>query len=113
MSASSRKVIIAALLGNSAIAVTKFVAAASTGSSAMFSEGIHSLVDTGNQVLLLWGLRQAKKPPAPLIRTYMQELRTVVKKYTGQRFKDATEFRKWLEKNAKSLGLDPKKLTKK
>ncbi|MEE9254649.1 MAG: cation diffusion facilitator family transporter, partial [Pseudomonadales bacterium] len=65
MSASSRKVIFAALLGNSAIAVTKFVAAAFTGSSAMFSEGIHSVVDTGNQVLLLWGLRQAKKPPDP------------------------------------------------
>ena len=63
MSASSRKVIFAALIGNSAIAVTKFVAAAVTGSSAMFSEGIHSVVDTGNQVLLLWGLRQAKKPP--------------------------------------------------
>lgn len=63
MSASSRKVIFAALLGNLAIAVTKFVAAAFTGSSAMFSEGIHSVVDTGNQMLLLWGMRQAKKPP--------------------------------------------------
>lgn len=63
MSTGSRKVIIAALLGNSAVAVTKFIAAAHTGSSAMFSEGIHSVVDTGNQVLLLWGLRQAQKPP--------------------------------------------------
>jgi cation diffusion facilitator family transporter len=63
MSAGSRKVIIAALLGNSAVAVTKFIAAAHTGSSAMFSEGVHSVVDTGNQVLLLWGLRQAQKPP--------------------------------------------------
>jgi len=61
--ASSRKfVIIAALLGNSLIAITKFIAASITSSSAMFSEGIHSLVDTGNQVLLLYGLKQAKKP---------------------------------------------------
>jgi cation diffusion facilitator family transporter len=62
MAGSSKKVIFAALVGNAAISVTKFVASAITGSSAMFSEGIHSLVDTGNQVLLLFGLRQAKKP---------------------------------------------------
>ena len=62
MAGSSKKVIFAALIGNAAIAVTKFVASAITGSSAMFSEGIHSVVDTGNQVLLLFGLRQAKKP---------------------------------------------------
>lgn len=59
----SKKVIIAALIGNSMIAVTKFVAASMTGSSAMLSEGIHSLVDTGNQFLLLHGMKQAKKPP--------------------------------------------------
>jgi cation diffusion facilitator family transporter len=63
MAGSSKKVIYAALVGNSLIAITKFVAAAITGSSAMLSEGIHSLVDTGNQILLLFGLRQAKKPP--------------------------------------------------
>jgi cation diffusion facilitator family transporter len=63
MSASSKKVIYAALAGNSLIAVTKFAAAAITGSSAMFSEGIHSMVDTGNQVLLLHGMRKARKPP--------------------------------------------------
>ncbi len=62
MAGSSKKVIFAALIGNAAIAVTKFVASAITSSSAMFSEGIHSLVDTGNQILLLFGLRQAKKP---------------------------------------------------
>ena len=63
MSASaSTKVIIAALVGNSAISITKFFAAFTTGSSAMLSEGIHSLVDTGNQVLLLHGMKQAKKP---------------------------------------------------
>jgi cation diffusion facilitator family transporter len=63
MSASSKKVIYAALAGNSLIAVTKFFAATITGSSAMFSEGIHSLVDTGNQILLLHGMRMARKPP--------------------------------------------------
>lgn len=62
MASGSKKVIIAALIGNSLIAVTKFMAAAFTGSSAMISEGIHSLVDVGNQVLLLFGLKQAKKP---------------------------------------------------
>jgi cation diffusion facilitator family transporter len=62
MASSSKKVIYAALLGNSLIALTKFIAAAVTGSSAMLSEGIHSAVDTGNQILLLYGLRQAKKP---------------------------------------------------
>ena len=61
--ASSRKLVIyAALVGNSLIAVMKFFAASITGSSAMFSEGIHSVVDTGNQMLLLYGLKQSKKP---------------------------------------------------
>ena len=62
MSASSKKVIYAALVGNALVAVTKFIAAAITGSSAMLSEGIHSVVDTGNQLLLLLGLHKAKKP---------------------------------------------------
>lgn len=64
MAGSSKKVIYAALAGNTLIAVTKFAAAVITGSSAMFSEGIHSLVDTGNQVLLLHGIRRACKPPS-------------------------------------------------
>ena len=63
MAGSSKKVIYAALLGNALIAITKFAAATMIGSSAMFSEGIHSMVDTGNQVLLLHGLRKALKPP--------------------------------------------------
>ena len=62
MASGSKKVIYAALAGNTLIAITKFVAASVTGSSAMLSEGIHSLVDTGNQVLLLHGLRRAELP---------------------------------------------------
>src|SRR3954454_6518808 len=61
----SRKVIFAALAGNAAIGGTKFAAAAYTGSSAMLSEAVHSLVDTGNQLLLLHGLRRAARPPTP------------------------------------------------
>ncbi|MAG30979.1 MAG: cation transporter [Deltaproteobacteria bacterium] len=57
-----KRVIYAALAGNGAIAVTKALAAAFTGSSAMFSESIHSMVDTGNQALLLYGMRRAKQP---------------------------------------------------
>ncbi len=63
MASSSKKVIYAALIGNALIAVTKFAASIFTGSSAMLAEGIHSLVDTGNQGLLLYGLHRAKRPP--------------------------------------------------
>lgn len=59
---SSKKVIYAALVGNGLICISKFWAAAYTGSSTMFSEAIHSMVDTGNQWLLLYGLKSAKKP---------------------------------------------------
>jgi len=58
----SKKVIFAALAGNTLIAITKFAAAFWTGSSAMLSEGIHSLVDTGNQGLLLHGMARAGRP---------------------------------------------------
>lgn len=61
-SAASKKVIYAALIGNSLIALTKFIAFFVTKSSAMLSEGIHSVVDTGNQILLLYGLHRAKRP---------------------------------------------------
>jgi cation diffusion facilitator family transporter len=62
MASGSKTVIIAALVGNLLISVTKFVAATITGSAAMMSEGIHSLVDTGNQILLLYGLKRAALP---------------------------------------------------
>src|SRR4029079_4860165 len=55
--------IFAAIAGNLLIAVTKFTASYFTGSSAMLSEGIHSVVDTGNGVLMLIGVRKSKKPP--------------------------------------------------
>jgi len=55
------RAVIAALLANSGIAVTKFAAAAISGSASMLAEGVHSLADAGNQVLLLVGGRRAKK----------------------------------------------------
>ena len=62
-SEGARKVVLAALAGNLAIAVTKFAAFALTASTAILTEGIHSLVDTGDQLLLLVGQRRAARPP--------------------------------------------------
>ena len=59
----SLRVIIAAIAGNVAIAICKFGAALVTGSAAMYSEAIHSTVDTGNELVLLFGMRRADKPP--------------------------------------------------
>jgi len=58
----SRIAVVAAIIGNLIIAIIKFVAATITGSSAMISEGIHSLVDTGNGLLVLLGMNRAKQP---------------------------------------------------
>jgi len=59
------RAVLYALGANFAIAVTKYVAAAITGSGSMFAEAIHSTADCGNQLLLLLGLKRAKKPPSP------------------------------------------------
>ena len=64
--AESNKAILAAMAGNAAIAVTKFGAAAVTGSASMASEGVHALVDTINQVLLLYGKKRARQRPDKL-----------------------------------------------
>ena len=61
--AASTRTLVIALAANLGIAVSKFVAAGITGSSAMLTEGVHSVVDSTNQLLLMWGRRQAKKPP--------------------------------------------------
>lgn len=63
MARGSTRAVVAAMIANGIIAVAKFIAAAVTGSSAMFSEGIHSVADTGNQALLLFGNRRSRKPP--------------------------------------------------
>jgi cation diffusion facilitator family transporter len=60
---SSQKVIYAAIVGNLLVATTKFGAATLTGSSAMLSEAVHSVVDTGNSILILYGLHRAKQRP--------------------------------------------------
>jgi len=63
--ANSLRSILYALGANLAIAATKTAAAIATGSSSMLAEAIHSFADSGNQALLLWGMKQAKRPPSP------------------------------------------------
>ena len=61
----SKKVIYAAIATNIAIAICKYAAAALTGSSAMLAEAFHSAADTGNELLLLLGIKRSQRPPDP------------------------------------------------
>src|SRR5580765_4537477 len=63
MAEGSTRVVLTALAGNGAIALAKFAAAWISGSTAMLTEAIHSLVDTGDQLLLLVGQRRGLRPP--------------------------------------------------
>ena len=58
-----RVAVLAAIAGNIAVGIVKFIAAAISGSVAMFSEGIHSIVDSGNGILVLFGMKRSKKEP--------------------------------------------------
>ena len=60
---NSQKVIYAAIAANFGIAIAKFATAAITGSAAMLAEGIHSAVDTGNELLLILGVHHSRRPP--------------------------------------------------
>ena len=66
MAGDSKKVVFAAMVGNGLIAVSKFAAGLFTGSTAMISEAVHSVADTANQGLLLFGMRRARRAPTSL-----------------------------------------------
>ena len=65
MNAESKKAVVAALVANSGLAVAKFVGFAATGAASLLAEAVHSVADTSNQALLLWGGRAAKRDPSP------------------------------------------------
>ena len=62
----SARAVVTALLANLGIATAKFVAAGITGSASMLAEGVHSVADSGNQILLLIGRKRARRAPSPL-----------------------------------------------
>ena len=62
-SAAGTRSVVAALIGNLLVAATKAVAAFMIGSSAMLSETVHSIVDTGNELLMLYGIRRSRQHP--------------------------------------------------
>ncbi len=66
MQEGSRRAVLAALFANFGIAVAKFVAWSFTGAASMGAEAVHSVADTGNQALLLWGGRRARRDPTPV-----------------------------------------------
>lgn len=63
MRSAGTRSVVAALIGNLLVAATKAVAAFMTGSSAMLSETVHSIVDTGNELLMLYGIRRSRQHP--------------------------------------------------
>jgi cation diffusion facilitator family transporter len=65
MTSAGTRSVVAALIGNLLVAATKAIAAYITGSSAMLSETVHSIVDTGNELLMLYGIRQSRQRPDP------------------------------------------------
>jgi cation diffusion facilitator family transporter len=58
-----KKSIYSALISNILIAITKFIAGTASGSAAMLAEGVHSVVDTSNELLMLYGIKQSQRPP--------------------------------------------------
>ena len=65
MNAESKKAVLAALAANSGLAIAKFVGFAATGAASLLAEAVHSVADTSNQALLLWGGRAAQREPSP------------------------------------------------
>ena len=65
MNTESKKAVLAALAANSGLAIAKFVGFAATGAASLLAEAVHSVADTSNQALLLWGGRAAQREPSP------------------------------------------------